>query len=194
MSTTDPLDQREAQLRDYVDGLIKSDYNNQHIYESLMSLGVVDEDALRLIHQGRLRSQRGLTPKVKSGDKLKSIELRKRSSLTFILIGFSIACFGAIISSLASSLFTTISSSQGRGLNVASLILWLLLNSVFIAGLCVIFWGIWRWATAYAAFDPTHHMPTQNRATQTAEIVPPDQGEMTSDIPDDEHDPRTPLQ
>lgn len=139
MSAQEPLSpEREAQIRDYIVGLMKSGASDRMVKESLQQLGIDPSSVLHLIRDAMVqaKAEPAQSP-AKYGSKLKTVQERKQTSRNMILYGIFAGCFGAALYFFASNAIS--------GTNLVSLIG----LTLGLIGVGLFFYGLYLFSTAH---------------------------------------------
>jgi hypothetical protein len=139
MTPQEPPSNREEQIYLYIVGLMKSGASDQTVKESLRQLGIEPSSVLHLIREAMVQAQQSpIKPVIKTGDKLKAVQDKKKSVRNLLLIGLTLIACGWILLQVASLI-----STRDR------VVLLLPAAGLFLSGIALVFVGLYNFATAY---------------------------------------------
>jgi hypothetical protein len=149
MSAQEPLSpEREAQIREYIVGLMKSGASDRMIKESLQQLGIEPSSVLHLIRDAMVESKTAPAQSpAKHGDILRSVQEKKKSARNLMLFGFFLASVGFVLNLAFGNVLTAIFRTVIRGLELSQIPGYLLT----VIGSIVFFVGLYRYTTGFNA-------------------------------------------
>jgi hypothetical protein len=145
MSTQEPLSpEREAQIREYLVGLMKSGASDRTVKESLTQLGIEPSSVLPLIRDAMIEArQEPVKSSTKHGDKLRSVKDRKKAARNQMLFGFFLASIGVVWNLISGYFLISVFFTGVRGGNLIVVPGYLLI----LIGSVIFFVGLYRYTT-----------------------------------------------